>query len=246
MPKNIVIKVLIVAAIVAAAAYFAAVVFVFDKKPNATVCRKINVEIANGDAIGFINRQTVEDSLRKNKLYPAGKFVSDIKTNNVESYLRKNKLIKTVECFFTASGDMTVKIVQRTPKFRVMGGENYYVDTERKTMPVSTDYSAYVPVVSGNLTAKFATEKLYDFIDYIQKDKFWNAQIDQIYVVDNQDVELVPRVGDAIIKIGDLKNFEKKLAKLNKLYQSAFNTLGWNLYSTIDLRFDGQIVCKKR
>ena len=41
-------------------------------------------------------------------------------------------------------------------------------------------------------------------------------------------------------------DFEKKLKRLEALYESgALDRLGWNVYSTLDLRFDKQIVGKK-
>jgi cell division protein FtsQ len=102
-----------------------------------------------------------------------------------------------------------------------------------------------VPVVSGRLTRTFATEQIFDFVSFIEKSDFWNAQIEQIYVADNKNIELIPRVGSGVILFGNLSNFATKLNKLQKLYSNAFNEIGWNRYKTIDLRYENQIVCTK-
>ena len=112
-------------------------------------------------------------------------------------------------------------------------------------MPVSTNYAAYVPVVSGRVTISMASGKLFDFVGFVADDPFWNAQIEQINVRDDLKIELVPRVGDAIIMLGTLDNYASKLEKLKKLYARGFNVIGWNRYRMIDLQYKDQIVCDK-
>ena len=109
----------------------------------------------------------------------------------------------------------------------------------------SPNYAAYVPVVSGRITVSMARGRMFDFITFLEENPFWNAQIEQIHIRDDLKVELVPRVGDAIIVLGKLDNFESKLKKLNKLYTQGFNKIGWNKYKTIDLQYKDQVVCTK-
>jgi cell division protein FtsQ len=89
------------------------------------------------------------------------------------------------------------------------------------------------------------TRQIFDFVNYLEKDTFWNAQIEQIYIREDLIVELIPRVGNAVIILGRFDNFEKKLRNLHQLYTQAFNVIGWNRYDKIDLQFQGQIVCTK-
>ena len=58
--------------------------------------------------------------------------------------------------------------------------------------------------------------KSTNLFKFLQKDKFWNAQIEQIYVKYNGDVNLVPRVGGQIIEMGKLTNYEEKLENWKK------------------------------
>ena len=89
---------------------------------------------------------------------------------------------------------------------------------------------------------------------------FWKNQIEQINVTPDLGIELVPRVGNHIVYIGQLpkcndknlrgkeiKNFvDKKLNRLRKFYLYGLSQAGWNKYSYINLEFDNQIICKKR
>ena len=81
-------------------------------------------------------------------------------------------------------------------------------------------------------------------------DDFWNNQIEQIYVTKNRKgkrvVELVPRVGDQIVYLGVLDDYEKKLRKLRKFYDRAIGTVGWKKYAQVNLEYDNQIICTKR
>jgi cell division protein FtsQ len=83
-------------------------------------------------------------------------------------------------------------------------------------------------------------------IKYIDDDDFWSAQIDQIYVDSNNDIDLIPRVGNQLIHIGTTENIEGKLKNLAAFYDKVLPEVGWNKYSVINLEYKDQIVCKKR
>ncbi|MGD0342896.1 MAG: cell division protein FtsQ, partial [Bacteroidales bacterium] len=87
---------------------------------------------------------------------------------------------------------------------------------------------------------------MFSFINYINNDSFWSAQIDQIYVDDNNEIDLIPRVGNNIIHLGTFENYKGKLRNLAAFYDQVLPEVGWNKYSVINLEFRDQIVCKKR
>lgn len=219
--------------------------FYFGKERKEVVCKKLEIVLADSANVQLITEKDVALLLEENDLNPIGKTISDISNESIEKVLRKNPMIREVECYKTPSGIVNVRVLQRSPRFRVVGFSSYYMDSNRKAMPVSTNYSAYVPVVSGRVTITMAAGKLYDFVTYIADDPFWNAQIEQVFVRDDLKIELVPRVGDAIIMLGTLDSYASKLNKLKKLYANGFNIIGWNKYGLIDLQYKDQIVCEK-
>lgn len=218
----------------------------FSAKNKELVCTNFEIVLSDFDKIQLISQQDIAEMLDQNNLNPIGRSIKNICTEDIEVQILKNKMIKTVECFKSPSGTVHVRISQRCPKFRVVGFESYYIDTDRKPMPVSLNYAAYVPVVSGKITKSLAMGKMFDFVTYIVENPFWNAQIEQINVRDDLKVELVPRVGDATILLGNLDNYEIKLNKLHKLYKNGFNLIGWNRYKYIDLQYKDQVVCCKK
>ncbi|MDR1090381.1 MAG: hypothetical protein LBL79_04825 [Prevotella sp.] len=62
----------------------------------------------------------------------------------------------------------------------------------------------------------------------------------------NQDITLIPRVGDHRIILGDLDGYKERLNKLMTFYRNGLNETGWNKYSVINLKFDKRVVCIKR
>ena len=217
----------------------------FSGREKKIVCRNLDIIMADSSNVQMITQKDIALILEEHDLNPIGKTIRDIRTESIEKILHKNPMIKTAECYKTPSGSITIRILQRCPKFRVVGFGSYYMDVDRKPMPVSTNYAAYVPVVSGRVTVSMCSGKMFDFVSYIVDNPFWNAQIEQIYVRDDNKIELVPRVGDGIILLGTLDNYQVKLEKLFKLYQKGFNVIGWNKYKTIDLEYKNQVVCIK-
>lgn len=57
-------------------------------------------------------------------------------------------------------------------------------------------------------------DRLIQICIILQENEFWNDQIEQIYVYPDNDIELIPRVGNHRIMLGTLDEFEEKLANL--------------------------------
>ena len=223
-----------------------AVVLAFVVPSNDTKkCENIHLSVTDYDDFKFISDNDVRLQLQNSGVYPVGKLHSDIDLTEMEVSLLKLSMIKSVKCYFATNGDVNVAVTQRVPVFRVMEeGRSYYIDNERKRMSTSIKFSAYVPVVTGNVNFEFATTNLYDFIVYLQSESRWRSAFTQIYVYPDNKVELVPRVGDFIIKMGSLDRYEAKLGKLEKFLKILPKYHSWDKYSVINLEFRDQVVCR--
>ena len=117
-----------------------------------------------------------------------------------------------------------------------------------------------IVIATGMVNRWFAVNYISWLGKALMGDDLWRNQIEQVNVLPDHGIELVPRVGDHIVYIGRLpesknKNERKKIItefvnkKLNRLesfYKYGLSQAGWNKYSHIDLEFDNQIICKKR
>ena len=57
---------------------------------------------------------------------------------------------------------------------------------------------------------------------------------------------LIPKIGDQKILLGKVMDAGQKLERLKIFYREGMPYEGWRKYKTIDVRFAGQVVCKKR
>lgn len=229
-------------------AYLIVAVTAFNRKPAGQVCRDVELVIKDTVYAGFITKKEVAAMLEKKGVSPIGKHLDRIRTKTLEQALSKHPLIDEVECYKTPSGKLCIEVTQRIPILRIMSanGENYYLDNKGTVMPPDAKCVAHRAIVTGNVEKSFAMRDLYKFGVFLQNNKFWDAQIEQIHVLPDRNIELVPRVGDHLVYLGKLENFENKLARLKEFYQKGLNQVGWNKYSRISLEFSNQIICTKR
>ncbi len=227
-------------------AYIIFAMLVLGPKENENICTDVDVVVLDTLDRHFIDNKDINSALKKADLSPIGKKMNDINTAIIEKKLAENQLIKRVECYKTVNNHIKIEIHQKVPLLRVMSDAgDFYVDTEGETMPAVFGLVAYLPLVTGSIDKEFAKTKLYDFALFLQDNKFWNAQIEQIHVLPNKDIELTPRVGRHRILLGTLDDYPEKLDKLKLFYEKGLNQVGWNQYSVINLKYKNQVVCTK-
>ncbi|GHT12669.1 cell division protein FtsQ [Bacteroidia bacterium] len=218
--------------------------------PNAvknTVCNDIQLVVVDTLERHYINGNEIINALKNSNLSPVGKEISLINTGAIEDKLEENRLIKRAECYKAVNGTVWIRIYQRIPVLRVFSTKgNYYVDNEGERMPIPRNFAAYVPVASGYIENEYAQTQLYEFALFLQKDKFWNSQIEQIYIAPNGDVELTPTVGNHQIILGKIADHRENLNKLRLFYEKGLDRIGWNRYSVINLKYKNQVVCTKK
>ena len=195
----------------------------------------------------FVSESDLVTILKKADLNPIKKPMDAINTDRIETELKKNEMIARIEAYKTPSGIIKLEVEQKIPILRVISSRgNFYVDNLGTTMPVSFRYVADVPLVSGYVEKELAVTDLYKFALFLQENEFWNNQIEQIYVHPDNEVELIPRVGNHRIVLGTFDDFQEKLDNLRLFYDKVIPKVGWEKYSIINLKYKDQIVCTKR
>lgn len=207
----------------------------------------ISVEIKNLDVVDFVGKEEVIQTLKDYRVRITNEPIDSINKAYVKERVMDIPQVRNAEVFFTPDGLFHIKIWQRIPVMRVITDKlSYYLDREGEIMPVSSRFSARVPVFTGNINMSMINEGLFELASYLNSDPFWDAQIDQIQVWSLRNIELVPRIGDHKIFIGNSEDLEWKFRKLRALYETALPVVGWNCYESIDLRFGDQVVCKRK
>lgn len=234
------------------------------KERNNLVCTRVEIIIDDGEPVnGFVSESDVLGMLQSPERNPVGKKLTDINIAVLENMVRSNPYVSEAEVFSTIDGKVIFDIRQRLPLMRIINvfNEQFYIDTEGVFMPLSSDYSADVPVATSvadvmykhaslNLTTSpdsfSELRHLFEIAKFISQSDFWNSQTEQLHVNEQGDIELIPRIGDQVIVLGNSEQLNEKFDKLFLLYQQGFKAKNWNDYSVINLKFNKQAVCTKK
>jgi cell division protein FtsQ len=224
-------------------------------KKKENVCTSVKV-ILPGNQF-FIERAEVDEILASKNGLLIGRRLHNINLQNLEDRLRANPYIEYANVFADMNGVINAEIKQRVPVLRVfnLAGQDYYVDQNGLKIPLSDHFTARVLVVNGEIAEGFSgkvdtlrtdlLKDLFKVANYISQDSLWNDQFVQMYVNAKKEIELVPRVGKQKIIIGDANLLDDKFRRLWVFYKKAIPHVGWDTYSSINLKFSGQIVCEK-
>ena len=226
-----------------------------DVKKNAATCKEVKV-ILPGNQF-FLERAEVDQILASRNGLLVGRRLNNIDLQRLENRLRANPFVEYANVFADMNGTIQAEIVQRTPVLRVfnMAGQSYYVDQKGFKIPISSHFTANVIAVNGAIQEGFSgtvdtvrtplVKDLYQLANFVSQDSVWNNLFVQLYVNEKKDIELIPRVGKHTIILGDASDLKDKFRRLMAFYKKAIPHVGWDAYSTINLKFSGQVVCVK-
>jgi cell division protein FtsQ len=203
-----------------------------------------NIEFIGEENL-FVTNETVSKLLIQNQQSVTNKPKEIIDLNELENTLNSNPMIKEAQVFINVDGTLTAEIIQKKPIARISTNASYYVDDEGKDMPLSTNYSARVPLVTGFVNKK----ELYNVTvvaKKIQSDEFLKNHVVEIHQNENRSIDLRFRKSDFKVQLGSIKQLDKKINNLKAFYQKAMRDNTLNSYSVVNLRFDKQVICTKK
>ena len=203
---------------------------------------QINIEVSEDKfmteqiALKYIEQQDFNfDSVAHSSFY----------FNELEIDFLQHPAIKNAEVYSNQEGVININLQQRKAVVRIKtDNTDYYLDEKGMKMPLSSEYTPRVLVVTGEVFESNHSS-IFSFVERINKDKFWKSQITQVHF-NNKEVIIIPRVGSQKIHFGTLTDVNKKLGNLYQFYKQAMPVKGWQTYSEISLAYNNQIVCTKK
>jgi len=246
------------------AALVAAVGFA-EKSHQEVLCKGLEVVVVDSTGHFFVSPGDIQELFKSKSASVEGKPMSSIDFSMMEKRTMTNPYLQSAQIYATIDGRIRIEVAQRNPVIRVINynNEHFYIDNNGVFMPIGDDYSTRVPVASGYIfdritqrsldfavpmlktSCKPVLEQVYEIALFIQNDGFWSSQIEQIYVNEKFEIELVPRVGNHTILLGNSEGLESKMGNLLRFYQDGASKLGWQSYSKLNLKFANQVVCTK-
>lgn len=223
------------------------VVFVYafsSHKNNSRPIKGLEVQFTGKDNV-FITSEMVDKLLIQSheELYFIEKDAIDLK--EMEFVLTSNAMVKSAQVYLTVSGEVRAKVEQKTPIARVYLDAVFYIDEDGFRMPLSSEYSARVPLVFG-IEDEEDLKSIYKVALQIYKDAFLKTHITEIVQKENKEISLKMRIVDFEVLIGNLENLEEKLNNLKAFYQKAKKDKMLDIYKSVNLQFNNQVVCTKK
>lgn len=222
-------------------------------KKNTERINGVEIKISGIQNNYFIDKAEVLKIIEKvngKKLDRAA--VKSLDLTKMENQLLKNDWIRKAELFFDNNKVLQVKVTEREPIARIftISGSSFYIDSSLYRLPLSDKFSARLPVFTSFPTDVRVLKKKDSILlndikilsEYINVHPFWMAQIDQLDISSTGDFDLIPKLGNQVIRFGNTDNYKQKFNKLLAFYQKIETNVGWNKYSVLDIRFKNQVV----
>src|SRR6478735_5313366 len=200
-----------------------------NSKQKEHVCTDILIGIKGNEGKFYVEKEDVltlmEKTMGSSLLH---KSITDINLSKLENGLKTNSWIRYAELYFDSKDALHVFIEEREPIARVftIAGNSFYMDSSGARMPLLDKMSIRVPVVTGFTSArKFNSadsallEQTKKVVQFIYGNPFWSAQVGQIDITPGGKFELIPVIGNHLIKLGTGENVEQKLNNLYVFYK---------------------------
>ena len=131
---------------------FGLVIFLFSftsKRNSERKLKKIVVEFVDENS-PFITEESVNKLLIENNSSVKNIQKDKVDLKGLEQNLNNHNMIQKCEVFVTVDGVLKAVVKQKTPVARVFGPDgSFYVDYEGHKMPLSDNFTARVPIVTG-------------------------------------------------------------------------------------------------
>ena len=238
-----ILKYIIIAAI-ACYLVFAFVIVPMQKDSNS--CKDIEINIRD-NRLGTITGSEIAELLKSEELHPQGKQMDSVRCCDIENFIKTISLVKECQVYKTNDKTVKVDVICREPVLKVFdkNGDTYYVDIDGCRID-NINKPLLLPVASGEIDDSMIDNELQCIVKAIEKEPFWLAQIEQIYFNEKKEAIMIPRVGDHIVELGNIKQLDEKLKNLRKFYTNGLNTVGWNKYSKLNIKISNKVICTKR
>lgn len=173
--------------------------------------------------------------------------IEKVKLNlfNIEKTVNKHSMIDNSQVYVCVDGKLETIVKQKTPIARVFNqNTSFYIDYKGSTMPLSSNYSARVPVIFGAVNNKYST-KIVELLKIIFEDDFLKKNIIGLKIMTDGNVIMKNRDYAYEIFFGRTINMNRKLNNYKAFFQKAVQNTNVGLYKKINLEFTSQVICTK-
>lgn len=136
---------------------FGVVLFLYSFAQHRNGDRKLkkSMVVFVGENAIFVKPETVNKLLIENKKDASSIRKDELDLNKIEKILDTQEMIEKSDVFVSIDGVLKAVVKQKTPIARIYDGDrSFYIDYEGNEMPLSDNFTARVPLVSGAINKK--------------------------------------------------------------------------------------------
>ena len=217
------------------------VLYASNLKNNSRIINKIHVKIIPNSSY-FISADSIRNGINKYILTSK----DSISLSRIEQEIDKNTYVEKSQVYMKIGQELNVDIKQKEPIARVITADSiFYLDKNSNFMSLSKLKSSNVPLIFG--FSEYSDLKYLTEISLIiKKDEFLNKNISQIFIKDDQKIDLKIRGNNTIIEFGNNNRLKNKIQNLKAFYNRAISKNEIDKYKKINLRFENQVVVVKK
>lgn len=227
---------------------------------ESILCKGLNVVILDSHENNFVSEADIKTMLKKEYGQYIGVPMDSINLNRIEDIVDGRSAVLKSEAFVTRDSMLNIRVTQRKPIVRFQRKDGgFYADSEGFVFPLQSSYSSHVHIVDGDIPIDMKSghkgkiedreqkewfDKVMNVINYMDGNRTWKDRIVQIHVSNGGELTLIPREGKERFIFGQPVNIADKFRRMEKYYTAIAPAKPEGHYSTINIEYNGQIVCR--
>lgn len=251
------LKVLVITGSVLGVGAFVVILTAAVQKQRGLVCKGVHADVHFENGINFISAEDVVAKI--NELSGGqieGKPLSAVDFRTLERELRRNPYVDHAEVYSDQQQIVHASVTQKQPLIRVINndGVSYYISDKNERIPLSDNFTANVLLAIGTVETRedlygdsIILDELYHFAEYVSADSFLNAMVDHVTVNVRGELDIHPKWGGHVVEFGRAdEQMAEKFDRLKIFYREGLAKMGWEKYSRVNVKYNGQVVCERR
>ena len=227
---------------------------------GSRLCEGLAVVIKDSLENHFVSASDVRKFLDKGYGRYTGLPIDSIDLVKVEEIVNGRSAVLQSQAYVTKDGVLHVDVTQRKPVVRFQKKDGgFYADAQGYIFPLQNSFASHVQIIDGHIPLaansgykgelndpkeKKWFEDIMKLVNHMEGSAELKDMIVQIHVAENGDLVLIPREGNERFIFGQPGSIEDKFMRMRKYYTAVVPEKGSGKYKVVDLRFEGQIVCR--
>ncbi|MCM1503232.1 MAG: hypothetical protein NC115_11300 [Bacteroidales bacterium] len=241
--------------------YMATTIGLGSSRRHGKECTRLEVAIVDSLRNGFVTRADIKSYIDNEGIAYLGRSMAEIDLVRIEETVDSRSAVLKSEAYMTRDGILNIEVTQRTPIVRFRKGDSgFYADKEGYLFPLQKHNPPEILVVDGNIPLKADSgykgepgnqkekewlEGILNLVEYINDHDRLAGNIARLHILGNGDIVIYPIEGKERFIFGKADNIEVKFKRIRRYYSDIVPEKGNGTYSSVNVKFDGQIICRK-